>query len=434
MRRSMYFGFLLLILGFSVYSLKGQDLQQVVQLALRKNKTVLAQMQQVKMTDFQAKAIWRRSLPQLNFESSYRHVTHVPEIEFPMLFGKKVSPIHLGSYDTYENSLMVSYTLFSGFALQSQIHLMAQQARLQKINLEKIRKEIAFKTVLAYRNVQRYQLELESLQAGIKRINEQLARVSSLIRQGMALALDSLSLTLAKLKLEQKQIAVSGQLKNAQDELRHITGRAIRVSPFAAVKPAPLSTRLLGEQSETIKRIKQIERIKKTQLTLAQSGYYPRVQLFASYNYGRPGLDMIRNEWMDYGVWGVSLHWNLFSWSADRLNAQAAKAAIKEIQWQKEEAHEQLQNRFNAIVREWQTLRQEYQVLQSSLEVAKTKMHIIAAKYKQGMATVTDFNRANLELTEAELKVKSQLVLLILKQNQIEYFSGKPIKQWSIRQ
>ena len=410
----------------------GQNLQQVIQFALKQNKTIHAQNQLVEKATLEAKATWRTTLPMLDFKSSYHHVTHVPQIEFPAIIGTKAPSIQLGAYDSYENSLTVRYTLFSGFALINKVRLMAQKADLEKINLEEAQKEIAIKSITLYRQVQRYQLEIQALNAGLKRIDLQLMRVRPLIQQGMALSLDTLSLTLSKLKLRQKHITVTGHLKDALHQLSQLAGQDVTVTPFSMAKPPKLHVRFKSNQTIQMKKLRQYEILKNTQLKLTQSGFYPKVFLFASYNYGKPGLDMIRNEWMDYGVWGVNLQWNLFSWFSDRLKTQAAKVALKQIYWQKQAVKDQSKTRFDSAVREWKTLMEQFKVRQLALRVAITKMNIVESRYKQGMATVTDFNQANLELTEAELKVKSQLVLLALKQSKIEYISGQPINQWSI--
>ena len=50
------------------------------------------------------------------------------------------------------------------------------------------------------------------------------------------------------------------------------------------------------------------------------------------------------------------------------------------------------------------------------------------------MASGSDFNDANLNMTETELKYRQFLTAVALKLNELDYKSGKPIQQWRIEQ
>jgi len=84
------------------------------------------------------------------------------------------------------------------------------------------------------------------------------------------------------------------------------------------------------------------------------------------------------------------------------------------------------------MVRQWTAMQDELQVLGASLELARTRMGIVKAQYEQGMASSTDFNDANLGLTQAELQYRSQLVSLLLEATRIQAASGQPVDDWSL--
>lgn len=412
----------------------GQDLSEILQKALKQNKEVQAQQQALQSAQLRAKAFFRKTLPSLDLSASYRHVTHVAQLKFPSTIPIPGFPtnISLGQYDTYESSLTLKYVLFSGFAQKNQVKLMNQQAGLANISLEDKQKEIAFKVIGAYRQVQAKQLELEVLKASLKRIDLQIKRVKALVNQGMALGLDSLSLKLARLNVRKQLIAAQGELEIAQQQLDQLVGSKVQVPSFQ--KPGPLELNVLPvvQLMTPYRLLDQQQQMQRTMVKISKARYLPSLAAFASYNYGKPGLDFIKGDWMDYGIWGVSLSWNLFSWQADRLNEQAARAQVKKIEWQKDAVKDQLQTRFENALRQWQTLKEQEKVVQTALSVAQQKMKIVQSRYQQGMASATDFNEANLQLTEAELNLKRHYLLMALKLNEIDYLSGKPLNQWSI--
>ncbi len=119
--------FLVFVAFWAVRTLPAQTLEQTVHLALQQNKTILAQSQAARKAQLEAKAAFRNTLPQLDFNASYRHVTHVPHIQFPAFLGGG-SSINLGAYDSYETGLTLRYALFNGFANRNTVRLMEQRA------------------------------------------------------------------------------------------------------------------------------------------------------------------------------------------------------------------------------------------------------------------------------------------------------------------
>ncbi len=85
-----------------------------------------------------------------------------------------------------------------------------------------------------------------------------------------------------------------------------------------------------------------------------------------------------------------------------------------------------------AAYRNVQNKQLEIEALKAALERVDWQMKRIKSLVKQGMASVTDFNEANLQLTQAELNLKRQRLLMALKRSEIEYLSGKPLNQWRI--
>jgi len=89
---------------------------------------------------------------------------------------------------------------------------------------------------------------------------------------------------------------------------------------------------------------------------------------------------------------------------------------------------------FNSAVKDYDYLIQQKDVLDKAVQFATQKMKIIKTHYEQGVASVTDYNSANLELTETEMNRSGLILQIVLKLNEIEYKSGKPISEWSLAQ
>jgi outer membrane protein len=413
---------------------RAQSLAETVRLSLENSKSLKAEDSAARKARLEATAAFRSTLPRLELEMSYRHVTDVASIDFPSTAtGLNAGGFDLGVYDTYEAALTASYVLFSGFAQRNRTLMMRQRAELAKIQRDDTERHVALNTVALYREVQNSMLEIEVLDASLERVAWQERRIGSLAEQGMALALDTLSLSLTRLDYRQKRIAASGAMRTARQRLRQMAGREIDVESFRPSdhRAAPLSLAL--ERVETYRLLMQQETLAATDIELRKADYYPAVALYAGYRYGKPGVDVINDEWMQYGVWGMSLNWSLFGWGSDRLETEASRADLRRATWQREALADELRTGYDNALRELQSIEERVAVAGQYLKVARDRLSVIESRYNQGMVSTSDYNEAELELTEAELNHRRQLLRLELKINEIEFLSGAPIEQWSLK-
>lgn len=423
----------LLVLGLPDRA-RAQSLAETVRLALENSKPLRAEDSAARKARLEATAASRSTLPRLDVELSYRHVTDVASVDFPTAVpGLTVGGFELGVYDMYEAGLTADYMLFSGFAQRNRTLMMRQKAELAEIQRGDTERNVAFQTVALYREAQNSMLEIEVLDASLERVAWQERRVSSLVEQGMALALDTLSLSLTRLDYRQKRIAAIGNLQTARQRIRQVAGREIDVEPFRPAEHRAAQFSLSLERVETYRLLRQQETLAATGVELKKADYYPAVALYAGYRYGKPGVDVINNEWMQYGVWGVSLNWSLFGWGSHRLETEASRADLRRATWQREALADELRTGYDNALRELQTIDEQVAVAGQYLKVARDKLSVIQSRYNQGMVSTSDYNEADLELTEAELNHRRQLLRLALKINEIEFLSGAPLEQWSLK-
>jgi outer membrane protein TolC len=190
---------------------------------------------------------------------------------------------------------------------------------------------------------------------------------------------------------------------------------------------------LMMESLEAVKALALQRAALQAGVQLAASRNYPALALSSSLHYGLPGVNPVENQWMLYATAGATLSWS-WSWGADSLAVRAAQRRLAQQAGEERSAREQLRLEYDSAVRDWQAAREELDLLAASLELAQTRLAIVSSQHSQGMASTTDFNDANLRLTQAEIGYRSQLLSLRLKANLLEAASGQPIEQWSIDQ
>ncbi len=422
---------LLIGLGGAPGKAQAQSLKDTIRLALTNDSSVSAAVQGAESSQLEADAAFRGILPSLNLGGSYQYVSETAEVTLPALPGKPAQTIALGQQNTVDLFAGVRWAPFTGFAQQATVEMKRLQALLARNNLDSTRVGVALKTVIAYRQAQAALLQIDILASARDRAQLQIDHSVALEKEGMAQKVDVLSLTIARLGYDQKLIAARASLADALDRLKAITGKEITVPAPPAANPAIVLPPLEEEQLDQIKALSLQRGILAQSKRLAESKLYPTLSLSGALHYGVPGVNPILNEWMLYGTAGAALTWS-FNWGGDLLAARAVDRNLAKLGNDELSARHEIELDYASAVRDWYAMQSELKVIEASLDLARTKMGIVKVQYEQGMASTTDFNDANLGLTQAELQYRSQLLALLLKANQIDALSGEPIDRWSV--
>lgn len=410
--------------------LLGQQLTEAVNLAMENNKQVQASELQSQSAEREFLSEERSHLPAISLKANYVHVTDVPQIDIPIPGFNRT--IRLNPRDTYETGIQLDYVVFSGFA-QSQMAKVKQfEYNTKMVDQNQKEKDIALNTIKAYRNAQFMRLSLSILEKARDRNTLQMTKVKALLNNGMALQVDTLSLALNRMEIEQQIIQSKSVLDNWLQLLATLSGKKINPDEFTDQNTHPAYNEYTLEEQNPFKSIRLQQKKWSAFKAISQSGYYPKVFINASYNYGRPGIDIIKNEWSTYGKWMIGLQWNIWSWRADQASVQSKDLQFRALQLSEQALSDQLKLEYDKAVRSFNALSDQYKVAREAVGVAREKMQIIEVNAQNGQVSASDFNEANLELSQAELKQKQILIQLNLQASKIDYLSGKPVKTWRL--
>ena len=409
---------------------QGQSLRETVELALAHDAAIASAQAGLEAARLEADSAARGQLPSLNLGAGYQYTSANAELSLPSLAVPPVSLVRQHSLDLFSG---LRWPAFTGFAQKANVELKRLGGELARSALDSARDQVALQTVTAFRQAQAAQLQIQSIASGRERAQLQIDQASALERQGMAQKVDLLALQIAGLDYDQKLIVAKASLEDSLERLQTLTGRPIRVPPASDPAQQPAVPALNLESLEQVKALAIQRTVLQANTRLAASRHYPALTLSGSLHYGIPGVNPVENQWMLYATAGATLSWS-YNWGADSLAVQAAERRLLRQAGEERSAREQLELQYGSAVRDWAATREELGVLAASLELARARMAIVSLQQAQGMASSTDFNDANLRLTQAELQYRSQFLSLRLKANILDALSGQPIEQWSINQ
>jgi outer membrane protein TolC len=167
------------------------------------------------------------------------------------------------------------------------------------------------------------------LAASATELDARLRETTARVREGTALQADAavVEATLLQRREEEDELRTNRQAALAR--LATIVGRAIDADATIALPDLEAATRQTRSQLPDLRTRPEFTQFARTrerlvrqrELTAAQT--QPKITAFGRVGYGRPGLNFIRDEFESYGVGGVRLQWNAWSWGATRRDVEA---------------------------------------------------------------------------------------------------------------
>ncbi|MFC1770390.1 TolC family protein [Candidatus Margulisiibacteriota bacterium] len=433
-----------LLILFTPHFLHPHSLQETIDLTLKNNISLASSQKQVEKARLEEDSTQKSWLPSLSLGSGYQHLSETGQLNMPT-----IGNINVGVNDNYENNINLSYVIFNGFGKESSCKLKKLQTNIQQLVFEQKQKETAFKVVSLYKKIESFLLQKNILNKGKERIDLQIAKVTSLIDNGLALPIERLTLSLSLSQYDQSLLQLESDYQSILDQLHNFADEPITVPlpPIAEnIDKRPLTNSSLPSytnseipkikltQNEPLKILNSQKESIKTNKNLISSRYYPSLIFQTGYHYSKPGLNPMGKEWLDYYNIGAKLNWKFWDWGAIGSQAQAQEKFQESLALQIEWLTEQIQSQYRKSVRDYQAILKQLSVQAKAVELATERIALLSKKTNEGIATATDFRSADTDLTQAKLKYFQLLTNIALKQIELDYLSGKPINKWRLGQ
>ena len=388
-----------------------------------KNYPVIKQKDLVKQTaDLNISNLSKSYLPQFSLNGQASYQSHVTKVDIP------ISGINIPTpqKDQYKLTADVSQSLYDGGVIKQQKILQQLNAGVedQKVEVElyKLKEKInQLYLGILYLDEQLKQVYLikTDIQNGIKRVEAQ-------VNNGVAFKSNLTVLKAELLKTGQRTI----ELKASREEYLETLGLFLNQSladdivlempmlsssqPFTTAIHRP-ELKLYNEQ---VKLLGQ-------QNNLVHSKNLPKANLFAQGGYGRPGLNMLDNQFGFFYIGGVKLNWSLSGLYTKKKEKQLVKINQQLVDVQKEtfllNTNAQLKQQQSDIQKLDQLITSDKEII----ELRKMVKDAAKAQLENGVITANDYLReVNAEDQARQMLIAHELQLL---QGKINYqtISGK---------
>jgi outer membrane protein TolC len=350
-------------------------------------------------------------LPQVNLTAKATYQSDAVDVTIPLPSGSV--GIHQGK-DQYQAALEVTQLVWDGGATHVRKNLIKSNAEVDKQKIEVDLHTLTDRVNQLYFGLlllkeQEVQLNLleNDLQTNLNKLKANLTN-------GVVSSSDVEAFQVELLGVVQKRIELQASGKIYRTMLSALTGEVISES---TVLIKPLSALVESDKLDNRPEIKLIDLQKMNldqQGEMDKTNLLPKVGLFLQGGYGRPGLNMLSDQFAPFYIGGIRLNWslsNLYTRKNTLAGIQAGKRMLESAQ-ETFVLNTQIQKDQQQI-----TLEKLKNLIRSDDEMLRLRTSIrkaCEAKLSNGIATADDLLRElNAESNARQQKTLHELQLLL---------------------
>lgn len=339
---------ILLLCSFSVVTAQEEgivNLRDCIKMAVDQHPLSGQQKMHERSYSLAQKNIAANWLPQLHLNAQATYQSDVPaigDVGIPMPASQPGAPTSMDinipkpEKDQYKVNLEINQTIYDGGASRKSKALEKNKLQVDKqqtqVQINKVKQTVAdvyFSILLL--DKQKAILQLTKSEIGMRK-----ETIHSGIEHGTVLRSDLESLEAEILKLDQQLLEVQQNRRTMICVLEELTDTVLNdsmryKSPKVNYTATDSLTRpelaLFDYQSASLKASGE----------LIRTQCYPKLYAFSQAGYGKPGLNMLSDEWDTYYLVGAGFKWNLWDWKKNKRERQLMEVQQSIIETQKKE-------------------------------------------------------------------------------------------------
>ncbi len=405
--------YILIILFFSaIFQLKSQTI--TLQMCRDSAVSNYPNMRQILLNnetyELNIKNIKTNYYPKLNLngQASYQSdVTKIPDMPLPAFDVPEISK------DWYKINLDIEQMIYDGgiTAGQKKVEAARYEISDQKIEVElyglKERiNQLFFNILFLRKNIEVLEVLHQNLETRIK--DAQVA-----FENGMLLSSDVDALRVELYRAEQKIVEKKEDISAliaSMNELTHLNIHSaddlivpdIKLDNFDFVNNRPEYI-LLSKQQAQVLALKSLTKSKRNPVFMA----------FGQAGYGRPGYDMLNDNFDDYYMIGARLHWNIWDWGKVKREKQVFDIQNNIINTQRETFNQNLKADWHKRIADIEKYEKIIGRDQEIVRLQKNVVETVDHQLKNGTITSTGYLIELNKMLEARLNLEAHKLQLI---------------------
>lgn len=361
------------------------------------------------------------ALPQTNFQGQATWQSAVTEI--PQFLPGLDIPGQ--AHDQYRAVLELNQSLYDGGTRRA---LNEQASRVTELELANTGvllfglKEVVCRTYYAALMAD---LAIKQFELLSRDLDQKAIKLKNQIKEGVMSGYQDAALQIKIKETRQNILEAKKQKSSALKSLELLTGMGLDSTvQFSMIvnnaeDPEALRPELIVLDAQ--------RKMQASQFQLSNTRYQPKLQVFGQLGYGRPGLNLLSNDFEPYSILGLRGQWNL----SNLYTRQSQKeknilhASLNKINIQEDAFLLQQNIKNQAQLEEIENLNQLIKEDQAMITLHERVVKSSEAQFENGIITINEYATDTYNLSQAQLKTDIHLALLAQSKELLKLIHGK---------
>lgn len=366
-----------------------------------------------KSNELKIKNLNKNYLPQMNLNGSASLQSDVTELNLNLPAQFSFIKFPEISKDMYKVTVDVNQSIYDG-------NITGYQKKLEAVNLQSDQKSIEVELYQlksrinqAYFSIFMLQENEEILKSNKSLLESKLKEVQSAVTNGAMLASNADALQAELMNIDQQLIETHNDLTTDFQVLSELTSSTISPNSRLILPRVQISSTAF-EDSRPELQLYNIQQQKTSVMkNIVNTRWNPKFYAFGQAGYGRPGLNMLSNDFTPWWLFGARLTWNIWNWNQSKNEKKIYDIQNDIIGTQKETFEKNLRIEAESGLTEIEKLGELLQKDEEIIELRTKITHSASSQLDNGVITSSDYIARLNEETLAKLTLELHRIQLV---------------------
>ena len=349
---------------------------------------------------------------ELNAEATWQ--SDVTKVNIPMPGISIPTPDN----DNYKLTIDVSQLIWDGGATKSMHQLEDESRKLEQNKVESELYTQKERVASLYFGILSTDMAIRQLKAMAVELDRRIEELESGVNAGVVLESSANALKAERLRLEQSIDANLSQRYSLTESIYSLTGVKIDESAQGIIPSLAIPNQDVCSRPD-YKLFDLQNGYLSTAAGALTSRRMPKLSAFARVGYGKPGLNMLSNEFDSFALVGARLSWSIWDWNSTSRERQTLKIQQNILQYRRNAYDEGCSAQVSSALAQIQSLQRQIQTDEKIVELLEKSVKASASQLKNGTITssvyLSDFNsllRSRIDMDLHKIKLSQEVVKL----------------------
>ena len=395
-------------------STKELNINQAIELGIANSKNLKLSQNKIDQAVAQLEVIKDNALPTANASFLYNHA-EIPTTTFTLPGGGSSLQLPKRA-DAFVGTAAVQELVYGGGKLKYAKESTKLLADVARLDADRSKEEITYAVINTYYNLYKVEQSRKVVAQNLESIAAQINQAQRFFEQGIVTKNDVLRFQLQQANVTLTQLDIENNRKIINYNLDILLGlpedtEVKIIDPNAGLKTTGSLGDYISQAMANRQELKQLDvqnKVADYDIKTIKANTLPTVGVGANLYYINPSGNFIppANQYLMPVTLGANVSWNIASLWTNRNKVSEAKIKQSEISIQKDILSDNVKTDINKNFQNYQVAMNKIQVLETSIAQATENDKLLASKYKNNVASVTDRIDAETLLYQAKINLE----------------------------